>query len=47
LVEFARRVNPTLEILQVSAQSGDGLEAWYGWLDNLIERRAAAASVES
>jgi hydrogenase nickel incorporation protein HypB len=47
LVEFARRVNPALEILQVSAQSGDGLEAWYGWLGNQIERRAAAASVES
>lgn len=31
-IEYARRVNPHIEVLQLSAQSGDGLEAWYGWL---------------
>ncbi|MGA7777018.1 MAG: hydrogenase nickel incorporation protein HypB [Paraburkholderia sp.] len=31
-IEFAKRVNPQLQILQVSAQSGEGMEAWYGWL---------------
>jgi hydrogenase nickel incorporation protein HypB len=41
-LEFARRVNPTIEIVQLSAQSGDGLDKWYGWLRRLIERRAAA-----
>jgi hydrogenase nickel incorporation protein HypB len=41
-LEFARRINPKLEILQVSAQSGDGLEAWYRWLHDLIGQRAAA-----
>jgi hydrogenase nickel incorporation protein HypB len=30
--EFARRVNPRLEILEVSATRGDGLDAWYGLL---------------
>jgi hydrogenase nickel incorporation protein HypB len=31
-VEFARRVNPAIEILQVSAQTGEGMDAWYAWL---------------
>ncbi len=31
-VDYARRVNPQIEILQVSAQSGEGMEAWYGWV---------------
>ena len=28
----ARRVNPALEILRVSATTGTGLDAWYAWL---------------
>lgn len=28
----ARRVNPHLEVLRVSAKSGEGLEAWYDFL---------------
>lgn len=31
-IDYARRVNPQIEILQVSAQSGEGMEAWYAWL---------------
>jgi hydrogenase nickel incorporation protein HypB len=31
-VEYARRVNPAIEILQVSAQTGEGMDAWYAWL---------------
>ena len=30
--EYTRRVNPSIEIIQLSATRGDGLEAWYGWL---------------
>ena len=29
---FARSVNPGVEILPVSATSGDGLAAWYDWI---------------
>ena len=36
-VEFARRINPSIEVITLSALSGDGLDAWYGW----IRRRAA------
>lgn len=35
--DMARRVNPTIEILQLSATTGEGMDAWLHWL----ERRAA------
>jgi hydrogenase nickel incorporation protein HypB len=31
-VDFARRVNPKLEVMQVSATSGAGMDEWLGWL---------------
>ncbi len=33
-LDYARRVNPGIEILQVSARSGEGLDAWYSWLQD-------------
>lgn len=32
--EFARRVSPDIVIFEVSARSGEGMEAWYLWLQN-------------
>ena len=31
-IEYARRVNPGIRVLQVSAVSGAGMEDWYQWL---------------
>ncbi len=31
-IEAAQRVNPGLQVLQVSAHSGEGLGSWYAWL---------------
>ncbi|MCW8908582.1 MAG: hydrogenase nickel incorporation protein HypB [Sedimenticola sp.] len=31
-IEYARRVNPDIEVLQLSAKSGDGMQAWYEWI---------------
>ena len=31
-IGYARRVNPDIQVLKVSARSGEGLEAWYAWL---------------
>ena len=31
-IDYARRVNPGIEVLLVSAKSGQGLEAWLRWL---------------
>ena len=30
---YARRVNPGIEVLRVSAQSGEGLDAWIAWIE--------------
>lgn len=30
---YARSVNPRLEIIPMSATTGDGIEAWYDWID--------------
>jgi len=31
-IEYARRVNPGIQVLQVSATTGEGMEDWYQWL---------------
>ncbi len=36
-VEYARRINPKLEVIELSATRGSGLDYWYAWL-----RRGAA-----
>jgi len=30
----AQRVNPEIEIIQLSAQSGEGMDAWLAWIEN-------------
>jgi hydrogenase nickel incorporation protein HypB len=32
-IEFARRVNPGIEVIQVSAISGQGMEQWLDWIE--------------
>ncbi|MDP1734835.1 MAG: hydrogenase nickel incorporation protein HypB [Sulfuritalea sp.] len=39
-IEFARRVNPGIEVIEVSATTGQGMAAWLAWL----EKGAAAAA---
>lgn len=31
-IDYARRVNPSIQVIQVSAKSGEGMETWYQWL---------------
>jgi hydrogenase nickel incorporation protein HypB len=31
-IEYARRVNPDIEVLQVSATKGDGMDTWLAWV---------------
>lgn len=31
-IEFAQRVNPDIQILQVSATTGEGMDDWYQWI---------------
>jgi len=48
-IEYAQRVNPGIQILQLSASSGEGMDKWYQWIKlahqtRLIGRPAAATS---
>ena len=38
--ENARRINPNIEVLELSATTGAGMDAWRGWIDGL--RRPAS-----
>jgi len=44
-IAYARRVNPAIEVLLVSAKSGAGLDAWLDWL--LDDPSASAAPLPS
>jgi len=33
-IEYARRVNPNIEVLQVSALKGDGMNQWLDWIES-------------
>ena len=32
-IDYAKRVNPNIKVLQLSATSGEGLEEWFDWID--------------
>jgi hydrogenase nickel incorporation protein HypB len=36
--EYARRVNPGLEIIELSCYSGEGLDNWYAWLRRQMKK---------
>ena len=40
--EFARRTNPDIEILEISAITGVGLSRWYDWIERGLESVKAA-----
>jgi len=42
-IEYARRVNPRIELLQLSARTGEGFEAWLDWLRAGLARAREAA----
>src|SRR5450830_32522 len=41
-IAFARRVNPTIQVLQVSATTGEGMDQWLAYLRDGIARSSAA-----
>jgi hydrogenase nickel incorporation protein HypB len=43
VIENARRVNPAIEVLQLSARSGAGLQPWLAWLARELALLAAQA----
>ena len=43
-IGHARRINPAIEVLQVSARRGDGMDAWLDWLDAQMAPVASAGA---
>ena len=41
--EMARRVNPGIGIIEASARTGQGMDAWYEWLAQGVESRRLAS----
>jgi hydrogenase nickel incorporation protein HypB len=37
---YALQVNPRLRIFELSCLTGEGMEAWYGWLEEGVRRKA-------
>jgi hydrogenase nickel incorporation protein HypB len=46
-VSYARRINPDLRIIQVSATRGDGIDAWLDLVRSFTRPETALASVSS
>ena len=46
-IEYTRRINPDLEVLQLSASKGEGMDAWCRWLEmRLAARRSDTNSLD-
>ncbi|MCU0969416.1 MAG: hydrogenase nickel incorporation protein HypB [Rubrivivax sp.] len=44
-IDHARRVNPGIEVLLLSARTGQGIEAWLDWLHDAMAAACAAPEV--
>lgn len=40
--ELARRINPGIEILRLSAYTGEGMQAWLAWVGSAVQKKRAA-----
>jgi hydrogenase nickel incorporation protein HypB len=47
LIANARRVNPQIDVLQVSAQSGVGMDAWMEWIARELARTAPTSAARA
>lgn len=36
-LEYARMVNPAIQVFQISATTGEGLQNWYAWITSRIK----------
>jgi hydrogenase nickel incorporation protein HypB len=43
LIANARRVNPAIAVIQLSASNGEGMERWLGWLSGAMAMASASA----
>ena len=38
-IDYARRINPDIEVIQLSARSGEGMEHWVDWINQQRRQR--------
>jgi len=38
-IDYARRINPGIQIFKVSAKTGEGMQDWYRWIETALESR--------
>jgi len=46
-IEYARQVNPDIEVFSLSATTGEGLDSWYGWLKSQLHPEASETEAAS
>lgn len=46
-IEYAKRVNPDLAVMQVSAKTGEGLDAWQDWILKGVPSANSARETET
>ena len=44
--ENLRRVNPGIEIIRISARTGEGMEAWVQWLETNLATKSRQDAAE-
>jgi hydrogenase nickel incorporation protein HypB len=45
-IEYARRINPDIRVILMSATSGDGMDEWLEWLDAGMQQASARKTDE-
>ena len=46
-LEHARRVNPAIRAIEVSAKTGQGMDAWLGWIAERLPVPVIASAARS
>jgi len=48
-LEYARRINPNIKVILISAVTGEGMDEWLGWLERglTLARERKSAAVET
>lgn len=46
-IDYAHRVNPDIEVLALSATTGDGLDGWYAWLRARLRHESVSGPLTS
>ena len=46
-IALARQIRPTIEVIRLSAKTGDGLGAWYQWIVQRLELGLKPATIEA